>query len=278
MKTKKMFYIAVIAVQIVTMVSSIANIIFCLINQTNTIFVTTSYLYLVPYYYFSFDNNWAELLVLIPIILISLFLFITSSKAFLNSEKKFSVFIPINAIWVIISSVLTPLLFNTRFVPEYSSTPNLFFSIACVLIVLIGVFMKCFNHTITECSKRDSWRMDTKEKLFKSTKALAGLSASLIIISWYSYYLTRVDIKQFSYGDYSSTLSNCMIVFFVIILILSSSILLSGLNMNTLPSAGPSLGNPHKPKPKLPMSIYVIHIVALLAYESNYIVIAFLIF
>lgn len=111
-KSKKILYGIAISVQLIIILSTIINVVVCIISSENIVFFSSLYFLLVPNMKFAVSCNYLEIVSFIIILLITLYLFIRSSKEYFNFKLKKSIFIPFNTIWIIVSSIFSLVAYN----------------------------------------------------------------------------------------------------------------------------------------------------------------------
>lgn len=98
---KKFYYALIALLQGGMILSSIINILYCLITSDQKLFNTTIFLVFIPFIRFAKSNNILELLILIVFILISIVLFIKSIKELFDEKNKKAPFLALNGLWFI---------------------------------------------------------------------------------------------------------------------------------------------------------------------------------
>ncbi len=131
---KKIYYYFVIAMEGIMIISTLINVIFCLITYKIDIFITSIYLVFVPINRFLNSNNYFELLLLLFFIGITIVFYIFSAKEILNKKIEKTPFIILNAIWIYMSGICLMFL-NSNEAKVILNLNPIFVSISAVSII-----------------------------------------------------------------------------------------------------------------------------------------------
>ena len=181
---KKTFFIAINIFQLLLILFTIFNILFCYITSQQTIFLGSISFLFIPYFRFINYCNITDFFILLLFIAITLLLSIKSLVETINKKKKVNFpFLSLNILWVWFAS------FSCIFTEELNYYENAFspFTLLINFILLLSLFIyKTFEYRASIC-KLDQ-NVVTYKKIEKTSKqilAIEGASFVFCFIFWY---------------------------------------------------------------------------------------------
>lgn len=107
MQRKKVLYVSYIGLQGIGIISTIINLIYCAVSSTQTLFITSIYyIPFVPFLRYTENQSIIELFLIVFFLLITIILFVLSSRELLDTKNEKNPFSMLNIIWYSLSFFL----------------------------------------------------------------------------------------------------------------------------------------------------------------------------
>lgn len=104
---RKIFYLIVVVIQGMMILSTIINIIYCVITTNDKLFNSSIYLLYLPYSRFIKSGNYFDVLILIILLVITIAFYVLSIKEIFDDKNKKAPFLMCNGLWFIFSTAIT---------------------------------------------------------------------------------------------------------------------------------------------------------------------------
>lgn len=195
---KRILYYTYIVIQGLVLAVTLANVVYCFATQELVNFGVTTYpLLFVPFYKFNNGGSLLNILTFIAFASFSVYVYIRSAVEFFNCNLRKGIFIGVNFLWLLFSSLsCSALNFDLEFSDFVSGEYGL--SIAPLLLGLAAWLVKVGEmHNVIRADKRDGedflpeeFQLDAKsykqiERTAKGMPWLAGVSFAVSLLLVY---------------------------------------------------------------------------------------------